>query len=112
MAERHAMERTISEAPEEVRELPNGRVRRLVLEPRRRWSSDAKPLANKETCQAPHLGNHPSGRHAIGMDDGTQLMADPGDVTSLPGGHDARVVGGEPAIVADGFGASTHAMGG
>jgi hypothetical protein len=29
------------------------------------------------------------------MDDGTELIAQPGDVTSLPSGHDAWVVGDE-----------------
>jgi hypothetical protein len=30
-------------------------------------------------------------------------------VTSLPSGHDAWVVGGEPVVVVDWFGASTYA---
>ena len=45
------------------------------------------------------------------MDDGTEFVAGPGDLTSLPSGHDAWVVG-EPAVVVDWFGASTYAKGG
>ena len=41
------------------------------------------------------------------MDDGTEITAGPGDVTSLPSGHDAWVVGDEPAVVVDWYGAST-----
>ncbi len=33
----------------------------------------------------------------------------PGDITSLPRGHDAWVIGDEPAIVVDWFGASNYA---
>ena len=40
------------------------------------------------------------------MDDGAEFVAEPGDITSLPGGHDAWVIGDEPAVVVDWFGAS------
>jgi hypothetical protein len=33
----------------------------------------------------------------------------PGDVTSLPSGHDGWVVGDEPAVVIDWYGASNYA---
>jgi hypothetical protein len=45
------------------------------------------------------------------MDDGTELIAGPGDVTSLPPGHDGWVVGDEPAVVIDWHGATTYAKG-
>lgn len=35
------------------------------------------------------------------MDDGTKLECKAGDLTFLPSGHDAWVVGAEPAVVAD-----------
>lgn len=35
------------------------------------------------------------------MDDGAEFVAEPGDVTSLPSGHDAWVVGNEPVTVVD-----------
>jgi hypothetical protein len=43
------------------------------------------------------------------MDDGTEFTAEPGDITSLPSGHDAWVIGDEPAIVVDWYGASNYA---
>lgn len=105
--------------PVETREFPNGRaeiirvsggeIGRLVLEPGWRWSNDVKPLAKTESCQAPHFQYHVSGQLAIRMDDGTEFLAGPGDVTSLPSGHDAWVVGDEPVVVVDWFGATDYA---
>ena len=46
---------------------------------------------------------------AILMDDGAEFIAGPGDITSLPSGHDAWVVGDEPAVVVDWYGASNYA---
>jgi ethanolamine utilization protein EutQ (cupin superfamily) len=55
------------------------------------------------------LPYHVAGRLAIKMDDGTEFVAGPGDITSLPSGHDAWVMGDEPVIVVDWFGASNYA---
>jgi hypothetical protein len=103
----------------EVREFPRGRlelvsigdgeVGRLVLEPGWRWSKDVKPIAGTDSCHAPHFQYHVSGRLAIRMDDGEEFVAEPGDVTSLPSGHDAWVVGEEPVVVVDWYGASNYA---
>jgi hypothetical protein len=105
--------------PDEIREFPNGRaeimkvgdaeIGRLVLQPGWRWSNDVKPIAGTESCEAPHFQYHVSGTLAIRMDDGTEYEAKPGDVTSLPSGHDAWVVGDEPVVVVDWFGASDYA---
>ncbi len=105
--------------PVETRAFPNGRVElvdvggtqigRLVLQPGWRWSDDVKPIAGTHSCEAPHFQYHVSGHLAIRMDDGTELVAGPGDVTSLPSGHDAWVVGDEPAVVVDWFAASNYA---
>ncbi len=106
-------------AADEVREFPNGRaeivkiggaeIGRLVLQPGWRWSDDVKPIAGTDSCLAPHFQYHVSGRLNIRMDDGTEFVAGPGDVTSLPSGHDAWVVGDEPVVVVDWFGASNYA---
>jgi hypothetical protein len=113
-----AEHRSFSQA-DEIREFPNGRaeivkvggsdIGRLVLEAGWRWSNDVKPIANTASCEAPHFQYHVSGKLAIAMDDGTEFVAEPGDVTSLPSGHDAWVVGDEPVVVVDWFGASNYA---
>ena len=105
--------------PDEKREFPHGRaeivtigdaeVGRYIFEPGWRWSNDVKPIAGTPSCEAPHFQFHVSGRLAIRMDDGTEFVAMPGDVTSLPRGHDAWVVGDEPAVTVDWFGASNYA---
>jgi hypothetical protein len=107
--------------PDEIREFPNGKaaivkvgggeVGRLVFEPGWRWSNDVKPIAGTASCEAPHFQYHVSGRLAILMDDGSEILAGPGDVTSLPSGHDAWVVG-DPVIVIDWYGASNYAKNG
>ena len=94
MVTRQQTEHKSFQTPEETRQFPNGRaeivkigggeVGRLVLEPGWRWSNDVKPLANTASCEAPHFQYHVSGRLAIRMDDGTEFIAGPGDVTSLP----------------------------
>jgi hypothetical protein len=105
--------------PDEVRSFPKGRlelinlgggtVGRLVLEPGWRWSEDVKPIANTQWCEAPHFQYHVSGVLHLIMSDGTEFDARPGEVTSLPAGHDAYVVGDEPVIVVDWYGASAYA---
>jgi hypothetical protein len=67
--------------PDDVREFPKGRVElvniggamvgRAVFEPGWRWSTSVQPLAKTKSCEAPHSG------------------------------HDAWVVGNEPAVVVD-----------
>jgi quercetin dioxygenase-like cupin family protein len=109
------------EEPDEVRTFPHGRaeilqmgeaeIGRLVFEPGWRWSDDVKPIAQTASCEAPHFQYHVSGQLAIAMDDGAEFVARPGDVTSLPSGHDAWVVGDEPVVVVDWFGASEYAKG-
>ena len=106
-------------SPSEIREFSHGHaeilnvgdavIGRLVLEPGWRWSNDVRPLAGTESCLAPHFQYHVEGHLGIRMDDGTEFIAGPGDVTSLPEGHDAWVVGDERVVVVDWFGATDWA---
>lgn len=115
-----AERRRFAEA-DETRTFTNGRVDlvqiggseigRLTLEPGWRWSNDVKPIAGTALCEAPHFQYHVAGTLHIVMADGTEFDAHPGDVTALPQGHDAWVVGDEPAVVVDWWGASNYAKG-
>jgi hypothetical protein len=97
--------------PDEVREFPKGKVElvkiggatvgRAVFEPGWRWSSSVQPLVKTKSCEAPHFQYHVSGVLRIKMDDGTEFDCRAGDVSLLPSGHDAWVVGNEPAVVVD-----------
>ncbi len=97
--------------PDEVREFPKGRlelvriggatVGRAIFEPGWRWATSIQPLVKTKSCEALHFQYHVSGVLKVLMDDGTELECKPGDVSFLPSGHDAWVVGDEPAIVVD-----------
>ena len=50
-----------------------------------------------------------SGRMAIRMDDGEEIEVGPGDVVSIPPGHDAWIVGQEPYIGIDFHGGGNYA---
>jgi len=114
-----AEQKTLSQ-PDEVREFELGRldvveigggsVGRLTLQPGWRWSEHVKPIAGTELCEAPHFQYHLTGTLRIAMADGTEFEAKPGDITSLPAGHDAWVVGDEPVVVIDWQGASQYAQ--
>ena len=93
----------------EVVKIGGGTVGRLTLLPGWRWSEHVKPIAGTKSCEAPHFQYHVSGRLRIRMDDGTEFEGGPGDVTCLPSGHDAWVVGNESVVVVDWHGATSYA---
>ena len=88
------------ETPDEVRTFERGQldllqigaseIGRLTLQPGWRWSEHVKPMAGTDLCEAPHFQY---------------------DVTALPQGHDAWVVGDEPVVVVDWCGASNYVKG-
>jgi mannose-6-phosphate isomerase-like protein (cupin superfamily) len=43
------------------------------------------------------------------MEDGREFEVGPGDVLAVPEGHDAWVVGDEPVVIVDWWGASNYA---
>ncbi len=101
--------RTFGHGKAEILSIGNSDIGRLVLEPGWRWSNDVKPTAGTELCEAPHFQYHVAGTLRIQLADGTEFDATPGQVTSLPAGHDAWVVGDDDVIVIDWFGASNYA---
>jgi hypothetical protein len=97
--------------PDEVREFPKGKVElikignatigRATFQPGWKWSESVQPLTKTKSCEAPHFQYHVSGVLMVKMDDGSVYECKPGDVSLLPMGHDAWVVGSEPAVVVD-----------
>ncbi len=97
--------------PDEVRAFPKGRlevvkiggasVGRATFQPGWRWSESVKPLANTKSCEAPHFQYHIAGVLRVKMDNGSEFDCKPGDISRLPTGHDAWVVGNEPVVVVD-----------
>jgi len=107
------------DSPDEVRRFGNGHmdvvkigsgtVGKGTFEVGWRWSKDVKPIAGTELCQAPHFMYQMSGRMRVVLADGSEMESGPGDVTVIPPGHDAWVVGKEPVVLIDWSGASTYA---
>ena len=106
-------------APEEVRTFEKGRVElvkvggvtigRGIFEPGWKWSTHVKPLAKTTSCEAPHFQYQIAGTMQVVMDDGTTRECKAGDVSLLPPGHDAWVVGNEPVVVVDFQGMADYA---
>jgi class 3 adenylate cyclase len=95
----------------DVRETPGGRVElvelddrvvaRITWQPGWRWSVNAKPIVGGQYCQSHHVAITLQGRLRIQMADGVELELAPGDISEIPPGHDAWVVGDEPYISVD-----------
>ena len=106
--------------PDEVRTFNKGKLELIhigkntvglaVFEPGWKWSESVKPLVNTPSCEAPHFQYHISGTLKVLMDDGTEQELKPGDVSLIPPGHDAWVVGNEPAVVVDFQGMTQYAV--
>ena len=101
--------RTFGHGKMELLNIGGGSVGRLVLEPGWRWSVDVKPIAGTEWCEAPHFQYVVSGRIRVQMKDGREFDLGPGSVSHLPAGHDAWVVGNEPVVAVDWYGATNYA---
>ena len=106
-------------APEEVRTFDKGKVElatvggitfgRATFQPGWKWSECVKPVAKTKSCQAPHTQYVISGKMTVVMDDGTKKDFGPGDVGTVPPGHDAWVVGNEPVVAIDVTGMTHYA---
>jgi hypothetical protein len=107
--------------PDEVRKFPKGLLELVTLggvtfgrgtfEPGWKWSTSVKPMVQTKSCDAPHLQYHIAGRLHVVMDDGSEAEFGPGDVSLLPPGHDAWVVGDESVVVIDISGMVDYAKG-
>jgi class 3 adenylate cyclase len=105
--------------PNEVRPYPLGRneifemddfvVGRMVHEPGWQWSRHVRPIAGTDRCMYHHLGYCVSGRLHIQLEDGTEGEIAAQEMFELPPGHDAWVIGDEEWIAIDFRGARSYA---
>ena len=105
--------------PTEVHEFEKGRfelvtaggttVGRATYEPGWVWSEHVGPATGTQSCEVEHIVLVVSGRCAIAMDDGTEVVVGPGDLCYVPPGHDSWVVGDEPYVSLHFLGASAYA---
>ncbi len=113
------IKKNVSE-PDEKRSFEKGNVSmvsvggttfgKAILQPGWKWSTCVKPIAKTNSCKASHLQYHVSGRLRVVMDDGSTEEFGPGDVAMIPPGHDAWVVGNEPAVIVDISGMTNYAQ--
>jgi mannose-6-phosphate isomerase-like protein (cupin superfamily) len=114
-----AMEKRDLANPDDARSFDLGRLElvtlggitfgRATLQPGWKWSTCVKPMAKTESCEVSHLQYHISGRLKVVMDDGSEEEFGPGQIASLPPGHDAWVVGDEPVVIIDVSGMAHYA---
>lgn len=107
----HRSEKKSFETPDKVREFPDGRlellrvggatVARAILNPGWRWSTSVPSIRVNEDSTAPNFLYHVSGVLKVVTDDGSTFECRAGDVSILPSGYDAWVVGPEPVVVLD-----------
>jgi mannose-6-phosphate isomerase-like protein (cupin superfamily) len=105
--------------PDEVRTFDKGKLElikvggsligRATFQPGWRWSESVKPIAKTKSCEAPHFQYQVSGTIRVKMDDGTERDVKAGEVSLIPSGHDAWVVGNEPVVMVDFQGMADYA---
>jgi class 3 adenylate cyclase len=105
------LQRRLIGAPDNVREVPFGRLEtydmgemrigRSILQPGWRWSESIKPIARTELCEYHHIGLCLSGRSRITMREGAELLIEAGQFYEIPAGHDSEVIGDEPYITVE-----------
>lgn len=76
-------------------------VARITYQSGWHWTKDLKPTAGTDLCQVNHFVYVLSGRTHVAMADGTEIDLGPGDVATVPAGHDGWVVGDEPCVFLD-----------
>jgi hypothetical protein len=113
------IKKNLNSGPDETRKFEKGKVDlaafsdvtigRAEFEPGWSWEKCVKPIANTNSCQAPHTQYVVSGRMKVVMDDGTEEEFGPGDVGIIPPGHNAWVVGDEKCVAIDFTGMATYA---
>jgi class 3 adenylate cyclase len=115
-----AIRRKSFDDPDGSRELPlltvslarigSHTIGRGVVQPGWRWSEHLAPVMGTGSCPVHHVQVLLSGRFAVRMDDGEEVVFQAGDVMDIPPGHDAWVVGDAPAHLID-FAGNIDALG-
>jgi mannose-6-phosphate isomerase-like protein (cupin superfamily) len=106
------------ERPDETREFELGRfevvslggmtIGRAAYQPGWKWSTHVGRSPDAR-CEVEHVGMVVSGRAAVLMNDGTEVVMEPGDLFHVPPGHDSWVVGDEPYVSLHFLGAEEYA---
>jgi hypothetical protein len=91
--------REIGGATVETVRAANGRVKRAIYPPGFRWSTHMRPNVDADLCMHAHVGFLARGRIAGEYGDGCRFEYAAPQVVTIEPGHDAWVVGDEPAVL-------------
>jgi hypothetical protein len=101
--------RTPDKTTVELVNVAGGQIGRYTFQPGWRWSECIKPVAGTDSCQVEHIGYFVSGRLHVTHQDGSEADVTGGEVYRIAPGHDAWVVGDEPAVTVEFQGAANYA---
>jgi hypothetical protein len=76
-----------------------GRIKRVVYPAGFRWSTHMQPVIATDRCMHVHVGFLARGRVHVEYPDGCTEMFEAPQVMAIQPGHDAWVVGDEPAVL-------------
>jgi hypothetical protein len=91
--------REIGGATVETVRAANGRVKRAIYPPGFRWSTHMRPNVDADLCMHAHVGFLARGRIEGEYGDGCRFEYAAPQVVTIEPGHDAWVVGDEPAVL-------------
>ncbi len=77
----------------------SGRVKRAIYPPGHRWSDKLKPIVGTDLCMHAHVGFLARGRLQGEYADGCAFEFTAPEAVVIEPGHDAWVVGDEPAVL-------------
>ncbi len=73
-------------------------IARMTAQPGWRWSENIRPRGETGSCQLHHIVYVISGRLKVRMDEGKEEEFGPGDMVSVPPGHDGWTLGDKQAV--------------
>jgi hypothetical protein len=71
---------------------------KYTFQPGWRWTKDIKPIAKLDFDPVPHVAYVISGRLRIKLANGNEVEMGADEANVVPPGHDAWVIGNEPAV--------------
>lgn len=101
--------RTPDKTTVELVNLGGGQIGRYTFQPGWKWSECIKPVVGTDSCQTEHVGYVVSGHLRVTHEDGSEGEVKAGDVYRIAPGHDAWVLGDEPAVFVEFQGAANYA---
>ena len=104
-------QRTPPKTTVDVVRLSGATVARTTFQPGWKWSECVKPVVGTDSCQARHVGTLVSGEMEVHHEDGSTARLSPGVAYVIEPGHDAWVIGDEPAVGYEFESAETYAKG-